>query len=124
MVRTSADEHAGRPSHGGAGAAADPGGRHVRWRRYGARRCRVLLIMFLAAAFLGLLGSVSLTFAMLAAQLGYYTTLVARALVVGVASLLLAGLLVWIVGASGFAGPEGSGITPSTVTAVTATACG
>jgi hypothetical protein len=56
--------------------------------------------MFLVAAFLGLLGSASLTFAMLAVQLGYYTPPVARALVVGVASLLLAGLLVWIVGAS------------------------
>src|SRR5437868_15022312 len=78
--------------------------------------------MFLVAAFLGLLGSVALTCAVLAAQAGYYGLPVARALVIGVSSLLLSGLFVWIVGASGFAGSEGSGITPSTVTAVTPTA--
>jgi uncharacterized membrane protein (DUF485 family) len=71
--------------------------RRARMVRYGARRCRVLGIMFLVA-FLGLLGPVSLSVAMSAARLGYYGPLVTRALVVGVVSLVLAGLLAWIYG--------------------------
>jgi sugar lactone lactonase YvrE len=64
--------------------------------------------MFLVAAFLGLLGSAALTFTVLAAQAGYYGPHVARALVIGVSSLLLSGLFVWIVGASGLYPPATS----------------